>query len=1104
MFIADLHIHSKYSRATSKDCIPEYLDLWARRKGIGLIGTGDFTHPAWREQLKEKLMPAEDGFYTLKKEFRLADQTAEAAAAPRFVLSVEISSIYKKNGKVRKVHHLILLPGIEQAESVSQRLELIGNLHSDGRPILGLDSRDLMETVLTCCPEAVFIPAHIWTPHFSMFGAFSGFETVEECFEDMTPYIYALETGLSSDPAMNWRLSALDRYTLISNSDAHSPSKLGREANLFYTMPDYPAMARALRKETAGLFAGTIEFFPEEGKYHYDGHRACKICLKPSDAPERCPVCGRKLTIGVLHRIEALADRPEDYQPEDAAYFQRLIPLPEVIAASLGVSSGSVKVRTQYEALLQELGPEFYILREAPIADIQIAGGACIAEGIRRMRSGRVQWSPGYDGEYGKLHLLDETEIKSLSGQLFLFDVGPAEAQTESAAAHAAEKIAEKGHSAVKKKKAPVAAQTAESGGGFLQELNPEQQAAVFSESPVTAVVAGPGTGKTKTLIARIAYLAEERKVPAGEITAVTFTNRAAGEMQSRLVKHFGGTRRVKNMHIGTFHGLCLQILSAYRESTGAAGSVTVIDEYEALTIAGEVIAQQQLSITPRKFLTGISRMKNGTELEAVSAEAYAAYSGRLKDFGVLDYDDLLTETLALFENSDVLLPEKLRRRFRYLFVDEFQDINELQYRLVRAWSRESAGLFLIGDPDQAIYGFRGADARCFARIETDMDRVAWIRLDRNYRSAPEIIRCALPVICRNAETGTPRSLKAQRQTAGCVRLLTAQDDFSEALFIAKEINRMTGGIDMIDIQSSRARQEEQLVRGFSDIAVLYRTHRQAEMIEMCLKKESIPYIVAGRDQILAEEGVRGIVCFFRWLLNPADLISLRCALRILFACGEELLGAAVSFFRQHPEAVGDAETFYTRFIQQYKQYAQASAGWGAAIERFFPVLQKEKPYKLVDAWIESYVPEATVTVERFRNMAVFYNNMEAFLYDLTLGGEIDVRRSGGKIYTPEAVTLTTLHGAKGLEYPVVFLSGVRPDLIPLKAAGKQPEGLEEERRLFYVGMTRARDELILLTGPQQSPFLRGIPEAALQTGRAEERKSADYIEQLSLFSFSG
>ena len=274
MLIADLHIHSKYSRATSRDCVPEYLDFWARRKGIHLVGTGDFTHPAWRAELSEKLVPAEEGLYTLGPGHRFQEDTAPGPES-RFVVSGEISTIYKKDGRTRKVHSVILLPSLEAADFLSRKLETIGNIRSDGRPILGLDTRDLLEITLESCPEAVFIPAHIWTPHFSVFGAFSGFDSLEACFGDLTGHIHALETGLSSDPPMNWRLSALDGYQLVSHSDAHSPSKLGREADLLDIAPSYPALRRAL--ETGEGLAGTVEFYPEEGKYHLDGHRRARL-----------------------------------------------------------------------------------------------------------------------------------------------------------------------------------------------------------------------------------------------------------------------------------------------------------------------------------------------------------------------------------------------------------------------------------------------------------------------------------------------------------------------------------------------------------------------------------------------------------------------------------------------------------------------------------------------------------------------------------------------------------------------------------------------------------------------------------------------------------
>ena len=420
MYIGDLHIHSRYSRATSKDCTPEYLELWARKKGIDIVGTGDFTHPAWREELSEKLEPAEEGLYVLKKEYRL--ESAKWPGRPRFVVTGEISSIYKKGGRVRKVHSLLLLPGLNEAQSLSRRLELIGNVHSDGRPILGIPCKDLLEILLETSPEGIYVPAHIWTPHFSLFGAFSGFDTIEECFEDLTPHIRALETGLSSDPPMNWRVGALDRFQLISNSDAHSPAKLGREANLFDIELSYPGLARAIQEGT-GL-AGTIEFFPEEGKYHFDGHRKCGLCISPQETAgyeNRCPVCGKKITIGVLNRIEQLADRKEGFCLPSGRPFESLVPLPEVIGASMGISAAGKKAAETYGHMIETLGPEFAVLREIPLEDIRKEAGPLVAEGIRRLRRGEVERTPGFDGEYGKIGLLTPEDISRLEGQISLF-----------------------------------------------------------------------------------------------------------------------------------------------------------------------------------------------------------------------------------------------------------------------------------------------------------------------------------------------------------------------------------------------------------------------------------------------------------------------------------------------------------------------------------------------------------------------------------------------------------------------------------------------------------------------------------------------------------
>ena len=407
--IADLHIHSRFSMATSKEGTPENLDFWARKKGISLIGTGDFTHPVWREELKERLVSEGNGLYRLRDEYVKEESRKFPGEGTHFVVSGEISSIYKKNGKTRKVHNVILLPGLEVADAMAQRLEKIGNIHSDGRPILGLDSHDLLEMMLDVCPEGILIPAHIWTPHFSVLGAKSGFDSVEECFEELTPYVHALETGLSSDPAMNWRISKLDRYQLVSNSDAHSPSKLGREANLLDIDCSYEGLYRAI--QTGEGLEGTVEFFPEEGKYHFDGHRKCGVSLSPVEAERLggiCPVCGKKLTMGVDHRVEQLADRAEGFVKKDGKKYESLVPLPEVISACMGYSTASKKVQGCFGQMLQILGTEFDILRNVPAEDIKTCAGKRIAEGIENVRTGKVKRIPGYDGEYGKIQLFDE------------------------------------------------------------------------------------------------------------------------------------------------------------------------------------------------------------------------------------------------------------------------------------------------------------------------------------------------------------------------------------------------------------------------------------------------------------------------------------------------------------------------------------------------------------------------------------------------------------------------------------------------------------------------------------------------------------------------
>jgi len=421
-FIADLHIHSKHSRATSKNFTPEEIWNWAQLKGVTVVGTGDFTHPKWFRELKEKTEPVGNGLFRLKETLKSGDIPDSCKADPLFLLSAEISCIYKKNGRTRKIHSIVLVPDFAVATKINGILSTIGNLASDGRPILKLDAKELLNIVLTSSPDAMLVPAHAWTPHFSLFGAVSGFDSLEECFEDLAPHIYAVETGLSSDPKMNWRLSSLDRITLMSNSDAHSPSKIGREANIFDTGLSYTAIVEAIKTKKG--FAGTIEFYPEEGKYHYDGHRLCGVSLPPEETIKNhylCPVCGKKVTVGVLHRVETLADRENGFTPVGAPPFYSVIPLSEVIAETLKVGVNSKAANKEYFKLLKALGNEFRILIDTPLSDFEIVGSPLLGEALSKMRSGNVHIEPGFDGEYGKIRIFEGVQRKKIQGQAVLF-----------------------------------------------------------------------------------------------------------------------------------------------------------------------------------------------------------------------------------------------------------------------------------------------------------------------------------------------------------------------------------------------------------------------------------------------------------------------------------------------------------------------------------------------------------------------------------------------------------------------------------------------------------------------------------------------------------
>jgi uncharacterized protein (TIGR00375 family) len=428
-FIADLHLHSKFSRATSKQMVLDALALWAKIKGISLMATADFTHPEWLFLLKQKLEPCGNGFYRLKHILSTTDEHLKSFSLlpddVSFILSSELSFIYSKKGKGRKIHLILLAPDFQSVDRVNHKLSGLGNLRSDGRPMLGMDAKAFVKIVADLCPECVVIPSHIWTPWFSLFGANSGFDAIEECFEEMTPFIFALETGLSSDPAMNWRLSALDRYSLVSNSDAHSPSKIGREANAFDTDFGYKGLIHAIKSKDVDKFLYTVEFFPEEGKYHYDGHRKCGVLFSPRESIRHnniCPQCGKKLTIGVMHRVAELSDREEGEGPALKVPYKNLIPLNEIIAQALDKTPECQSVWDVYFRFIHEFENEQRILTEASIEDLKRISPERVGLGLERMRKGKVRIVPGHDGCFGKISLFEEeTFEEEAQGQLKLF-----------------------------------------------------------------------------------------------------------------------------------------------------------------------------------------------------------------------------------------------------------------------------------------------------------------------------------------------------------------------------------------------------------------------------------------------------------------------------------------------------------------------------------------------------------------------------------------------------------------------------------------------------------------------------------------------------------
>lgn len=1082
-WVADFHIHSHFSMATSKELNPRSIGRWAGLKGVSLVGTGDFTHPGWRQELKEALAPAEPGFYKLKEAI-----TPEIPDQPetRFIVSGELSTIYKKNGRVRKVHHLIILPSLEVAGRISDRLANLGmNMHSDGRPILGMDSHDLFSLVLEECPEVIYIPAHVWTPHFSVFGSNSGFDDIHECYEDLTQYIHALETGLSSDPAMNWRWSALDRYNLVSNSDAHNPQNLAREANLFEADFSYGGIKKALENKDSGGFVGTIEFFPEEGKYHYDGHRNCEVAWKPEDTIANrgiCPVCGRKVTVGVLSRVASLADRPEGFHPEGAKPYQSLVPLSEVIGSALNMGRNSQKVIKKYHDLLKKLGPELTILREVDIDSIAGTAGPLIAEAVRRLRIGEVQVKPGYDGAYGVVSFLREDDRQALLGQAALFE--------------------EKLGMVTKRKEVirQVAAEVMSEAKSLLKEtpndtlhtgLTNEQVEILKSTARIIAVGAGPGTGKTRTLVERIVYLIQEAGVDPAVITAVTFTNRAANEIKSRLVKLFAGDRKLNRLNLGTFHSLAWKILRQGPEFQ----EIKLIDNIGSKSIIEETLREHRIPLLAREASLALTLLKNKylweeePNLPPAAVELYQAYQQKLRRYRRWDFDDLIPKMVDLWEeNPDWLQPFKCC--FQHVLVDEFQDLNLIQYRLVKLWAEDCRSLMVIGDPNQSIYGFRGSNSRFFTQLEQDFPEVVSYKLTNNFRSGIQVIKAAnslIPKADRQVEAKTASGEKGSK-----IIWYETPSEKAVAQTVVDQIVRLLGGSTMISAHGRKRKEDLGLEDTYSlgEIAVLYRTGRQAESLETALTTAGLPYRVSGSDLTLEASPVKEFLTFFRYLTDPEDLFWLRSALRYP---RWNLNGAEVTDFIDGLDQKRGMETE----IHPGELIATLPEATAMKLRQFFGVadyyreqLQRKSP-EVIEDWIIRNDLGLEPEMDQLRRISENYKSIKEMLEFLPLAQEADLTRKGNKTTGTEMITLSTLHAAKGLEFPVVFIVGVEEGMIPY-GDEEDPETIAEEQRLFYVGITRAERRLYLVNSQfrlksgtmvpvEVSRFLKMLPQELLE-----------------------
>ncbi|MEJ5359997.1 MAG: UvrD-helicase domain-containing protein [Desulfobacterales bacterium] len=1128
--LADLHLHSRFSRATARGLSLGALHTAAQLKGLHLVATGDATHPAWFAEIEAELRPAEAGLWRLDPGLakpREEEIPPSCRQEVRFILSSEISLIYKKDGRTRKNHNLVYFPDMESLRLFNRRLEKIGNTHSDGRPILGMDARDLLALLLDTCPEAFLVPAHIWTPWFSVLGSQSGFDSLEECFGDLTGEIFAVETGLSSDPPMNRRVSFLDGVRLISNSDAHSAENLAREANrlCFAGEPSFFSLRDALKGKGEGEFLGTIEFYPEEGKYHYDGHRQCGMRFSPQETRRHggiCPRCAKPLTVGVLHRVESLADRdvPTNSSPKEAP-FESLIPLADILAEIFQAPKTSRKVAEARRRVLSALGPELAVLRKRSTEEIRACGVPLLDEAIARMRRGEIEILPGCDGEYGKIRIFREQEREVLCGQKSLF---------AKAAVHEPLRRLFRGSSAkISDRRRPGDAQPM---GERIPELTEEQRRIVESPARRLLVTAGPGTGKTHVLTLRIARRIEEG-IPPSRILAVTFTRKAAEEMSSRL------TARLKTKQdlpwVTTFHGLCLRLL---REEGGSAAECQLLHEIEqealvarairlvhpsgekeglrARDLRARIIAAKQALLAPEEIAA--SGQAPGDDVIRFR-DVYARYQMLLTSQGLLDLEDPLFRVARRLE-TDAAWRESCRSRFSEIFVDEYQDLNFAQYRILRHLAPSGCGdpaLTAIGDPDQAIYGFRGSDPSFFRRFHDDYPDAVALPLAQNFRSHPAIVRVSRHLIAAQDDRRKDPPPDAEVDP-GAVRMRECADEDDEARFIAREIRRAVGATGFHEKADPLFRATAAVAGGsYRDFAILTRTTAIWESIARELARNGIPYQRVSRRESLLEPETLRLVSFLRLGLGRANLEDLAAAAGFLDpplppACVAAFVAWAYERNLRLEKACEAAERFPIAGLKPREQRRLLAAL--ANLRRLQCEVAQKKEKEAISQLLGRGRPPGE---KPDPELASARGALEAMLLSRPdeADGEILDRlltaSTDGDFYEAAAqrVALMTLHGAKGLEFPVVFIAGCEEGFLPWEDGEAEENRLEEELRLLYVGLTRAKQSVILswarrrlIRGKRRerspSPFLSRLPAVA---EAATERPVKREPRQMDLFS---